>query len=70
MTDDARLRKRPALIDVEKLHRRGEIMVAAKTGFVRNGFHATTIGDIAREAGLGYGAQTDVAVSTSWSIGA
>ncbi|MBO0865675.1 MAG: helix-turn-helix transcriptional regulator, partial [Mycobacterium sp.] len=30
-------------------------MAAAKTVFARKGFHATTIADIAKEAGLAYG---------------
>jgi AcrR family transcriptional regulator len=34
------------------LQRRDEIMAAAKKVFARNGFHATTIADIAKEAGL------------------
>jgi len=37
------------------LRRRDEIMTAAKEVFARNGFHATTIADIAKEAGLAYG---------------
>jgi len=55
LTDDTRTRKRPALSDLAKSHRRDEIMAAAKQVFARNGFHATTIGDIANEAGLAYG---------------
>jgi AcrR family transcriptional regulator len=37
------------------LQRREEIMTAAKKVFARNGFHATTIADIAKEANLAYG---------------
>lgn len=48
-------RRRPAISDEEKSHRRGEIMAAAKTVFARKGFHASTIADIAKEAGLAYG---------------
>lgn len=39
----------------EKSQRRDEIMVGAKQVFARTGFHATTIADIAKEAGLSYG---------------
>ena len=38
--------------DQEKPHRRDEIMAAAKNVFARNGFHNTTIADVANEAGL------------------
>jgi AcrR family transcriptional regulator len=37
------------------LRRRDEIMAAAKEVFARKGFHATTIADIAKQAGLAYG---------------
>jgi AcrR family transcriptional regulator len=36
--------------------RRDEIMMAAKKVFARNGFDATTIADVAKEAGLPFGA--------------
>ena len=55
MTEGTRARRRPAVSDEDKLHRRDEIMAAAKKAFARNGFHATTIGDIAKEAELAYG---------------
>ena len=55
MTQDIRARRRPAVSDEDKLRRRDEIMAAAKKVFARNGFHATTIADIANEAGLAYG---------------
>jgi AcrR family transcriptional regulator len=55
VTGDTRVRRRPALSDEEKLQRRDEIMAAAKKVFARNGFHATTIADIAKEAELAYG---------------
>lgn len=55
MTDGTRTRRRPAVSDLDKTHRRDEIMAAAKKVFARNGFHATTIADIAKEAGLAYG---------------
>lgn len=52
---EARTRRRPAISDLDKTRRRDEIMAAAKKVFARNGFHATTIADIAKEAGLAYG---------------
>jgi AcrR family transcriptional regulator len=48
-------RKRRAISDQDKSQRRDEIMAAAKKVFARKGFHATTIADIAKEAGLAYG---------------
>ena len=55
MSDDTRTRRRPAVSEEDKSQRRDEIMAAAKKVFARNGFHATTIADIAKEAGLAYG---------------
>jgi AcrR family transcriptional regulator len=55
MTDGTRARRRPATSDQEKSRRRDEIMAAAKKVFAHNGFHATTIADIAKEAELAYG---------------
>lgn len=55
MNDDIRTRRRPAVSKEDKSQRRYEILSAAKKVFARNGFHTTTIGDIAREAGLAYG---------------
>ena len=55
MTDVTRARRRPATSDQEKSQRRDEIIAAAKKVFARNGFHATTIADIAKEADLAYG---------------
>jgi Bacterial regulatory proteins, tetR family len=55
MTDGTRARRRPANSDQEKLQRHDEIIAAAKKVFARNGFHATTIADIAKEADLSYG---------------
>jgi AcrR family transcriptional regulator len=52
---DAPTRRRPAVSSEEKLQRRDEIIAAAKKVFVHKGFHATTIADIAKEAGLAYG---------------
>jgi AcrR family transcriptional regulator len=49
------VRRRPAISDQEKSQRRDEIMAAAKKVFARNGFHTTTIADIAKEARLAYG---------------
>jgi AcrR family transcriptional regulator len=48
-------RRRRAISDQDKSQRRDEIMAAAKKVFARKGFHATTIADIAKEAGLAYG---------------
>jgi AcrR family transcriptional regulator len=53
VTDGAR--GRPATSDQEKSQRHDEIVAAAKAVFARNGFHATTIADIAKEAELAYG---------------
>ncbi len=55
MSDGTRTRKRRAVSDLEKSQRRDEILAAAKKVFARKGFHATTIADIAKEAGLAYG---------------
>ena len=48
-------RRRRAVSDEDKSQRRDQIMAAAKTVFARKGFHATTIADIAKQAGLAYG---------------
>ncbi|KZS59851.1 TetR family transcriptional regulator [Mycobacterium kansasii] len=48
-------RRRRAVSDEDKSQRRDQIMAAAKEVFARNGFHATTIADIAKQAGLAYG---------------
>jgi AcrR family transcriptional regulator len=55
VTDVTRARRRPATSVQEKSQRRDEIIAAAKKVFARNGFHATTIADIAKEADLAYG---------------
>lgn len=55
MTNTTRAPRRRAVSDQDKSRRRDEIMVAAKKVFARKGFHATTIADIAKEAGLAYG---------------
>jgi len=55
VTDGPRTRRRPAVSAEDKLRRRDEIMAAANKVFARNGFHATTIADVAKEAGLAYG---------------
>lgn len=55
MTDGTRTRKRRAVSDLDKSQRRDEILAAAKKVSARKGFHATTIADIAKEAGLAYG---------------
>jgi AcrR family transcriptional regulator len=49
-------RRRPAVSDKEKLQRREEIMTAAKKVFACNGFHATAIADVAKEANLPFDA--------------
>ncbi|OBG26924.1 TetR/AcrR family transcriptional regulator [Mycobacterium sp. E3198] len=48
-------RRRRAVSDQDKSQRRDQIMAAAKEVFARKGFHATTIADIAKRAGLAYG---------------
>jgi AcrR family transcriptional regulator len=48
-------RRRRAVSDEDKSQRRDEIMAAAKEVFARQGFHDTTIADIAKQAGLAYG---------------
>jgi TetR/AcrR family fatty acid metabolism transcriptional regulator len=55
VSTDTRVRRRPAVSEEDKSRRRDEIMAAAKKVFARKGFHATTIADIAKEAGLAYG---------------
>jgi AcrR family transcriptional regulator len=50
-----RARTRRAISDQDKSQRRDEIMAAAKKVFARKGFHAATIADIAKQAGLAYG---------------
>jgi AcrR family transcriptional regulator len=55
VTDATRARRRPATSDQQKSQRRDEIIAAAKKVFARNGFHDTTIADIAKEAELAYG---------------
>ncbi|OBF79727.1 TetR family transcriptional regulator [Mycobacterium sp. 852002-51163_SCH5372311] len=48
-------RRRRAVSEEDKSQRREQIMTAAKEVFGRKGFHATTIADIAKRAGLAYG---------------
>ena len=52
MTGSGPLAARPTVSEP----RRDEIMTAAKKVFARNGFDATTIADVAKEAGLPFGA--------------
>ncbi|BBX73759.1 TetR/AcrR family transcriptional regulator [Mycobacterium shinjukuense] len=52
---DTGTRRRRAVSEDEKSQRRDEIMSAAKEVFARKGFHATTVADIAKQAGLAYG---------------
>jgi AcrR family transcriptional regulator len=46
---------RRAVSDADKAERRQDILAAAKEVFAAKGYHATTIADIARAAGLSYG---------------
>lgn len=46
---------RRAVSDADKASRRTDILSAAKHVFAERGYHATTIADIARQAGLSYG---------------
>jgi AcrR family transcriptional regulator len=55
VSDGAGTRRRRAVSKEDKSKRRDEIMAAAKKVFACNGFHATTISQIAKEAGLAYG---------------
>jgi AcrR family transcriptional regulator len=55
VNDGTEGRRRRAVSSEDKSRRRVEIMTAAKKVFARNGFHATTIADIAKESGLAYG---------------
>jgi AcrR family transcriptional regulator len=55
MSEGAATRRRRAVSKEDKSKRRDEIVTAAKKVFARNGFHATTISHIAKEAGLAYG---------------
>lgn len=50
---DTRMRR--AVSDEDKAARRQDILAAAKSVFAERGYHATTIADIARAAGLSYG---------------
>jgi AcrR family transcriptional regulator len=54
-TSSAPTRRRRAVSEEDKSARRDEILASAKNVFARKGFHATTIADIAKEAGLAYG---------------
>jgi AcrR family transcriptional regulator len=55
VSDGAGTRRRRAVSTEDKSQRRVDIMNAAKKVFGRKGFYATTIADIAKEAGLAYG---------------
>lgn len=46
---------RRAVSDADKASRRSDILSAAKQVFAERGYHATTVADIARQAGLSYG---------------
>ena len=54
MSGETRTRRRPAVSDHDKLRRRDEIMAAAKKVFASNGFHSTTVADVAKEADLSF----------------
>jgi AcrR family transcriptional regulator len=46
---------RRAVSEAEKEQRRDDILMAAKAVFSQRGFHATTVADVARAAGVSYG---------------
>ena len=46
---------RRAVSDKEKEQRRDDILAAAKVVFAEKGFHATTVADVAKAAGISYG---------------
>lgn len=46
---------RRAVTEDDKVKRRNDLLVAAKQVFSERGFHATTMADVARAAGLSYG---------------
>ena len=48
-------RRRRAVSDQDKSQRRDDIVAAAKIVFARKGFHASTIADVAKQAGIAYG---------------
>ena len=52
VTGDSRPPGQPAVSDQQQPGRRDDIMAAAKKVFARNGFHGTTIADVAKEAQL------------------
>jgi AcrR family transcriptional regulator len=53
VTDDSDMTRHSAVSD-QQPQRRDEIMVAAKKVFACNGFDATTIADVAKEADLSF----------------
>jgi AcrR family transcriptional regulator len=53
MAKEAKMRR--AVSEEDKASRRQDILAAAKAVFAENGYHATTIADIARAASLSYG---------------
>jgi AcrR family transcriptional regulator len=55
VADGSRTRRRPAVSAEDKSRRRDEIMAAAKKVFARNGFQATTVAEVAEQAGLASG---------------
>ena len=56
MTVEAPARRGRAVGDEQKAARRRQILAAAKRVFAAQGFHATTMAQVARSAGLSYGA--------------
>lgn len=46
---------RRAVSDADKSRRRDELLAAARQVFAANGYHGTTMADVARAAGLSYG---------------
>lgn len=47
--------RRRANSDADKAERRADLLRAARATFARNGFHGTTMGDVARAAGVSHG---------------
>jgi AcrR family transcriptional regulator len=56
VVNETNIRREPAVGDEDKLRRREQIMTAANKVFVRNGFHGTTIAEVAKEASLPFDA--------------
>lgn len=54
-TEHRAKKMRRAVTEDDKVRRRADLLVAAKQVFSERGFHATTMADVARAAGLSYG---------------